>query len=250
MLPDEFLLLALLVCALVPLLLPFVAAPLWMRSRHRQAADPVYAPDDDTLPPAAKRIAAGLRELGFEDRGTWRHDGSTLATGRLILLEHPRTLDAAKVLVVTTGNRTSISLVFQTRFEDGDEAVTANTRVIAGFPAPPGVTVAWVPDVRDVASLHRVHEQFRDALGGARKRVGIGPDPAAFLRDGSARVQANWVATGYYAPDEVRGVLRPTWKGAVLITWRLLWPVKPLYRARRRRSTRRLLAELGVASGT
>jgi hypothetical protein len=60
---------------------------------------------------------------------------------------------------------------------------------------------------------------------------------------------ANWVATGYYAFDAVRGVVRPTWKGAALITWRLLWPVKPLFRARRRRATRQLLDRLGISLG-
>jgi hypothetical protein len=58
---------------------------------------------------------------------------------------------------------------------------------------------------------------------------------------------AAWVAGGYYAIDEERGVVRPTWKGAVLITWRLLWPVKPMYRSRRRRATRQLLERLGVS---
>jgi hypothetical protein len=57
------------------------------------------------------------------------------------------------------------------------------------------------------------------------------------------------VAAGFYALDEVHEVVRPTWKGAVLVTWRLLWPVKPLFRARRRWATRRLLDRLGISAG-
>ncbi|HJZ57653.1 MAG TPA: hypothetical protein VKE74_21985 [Gemmataceae bacterium] len=246
--PENVLLAALVGCLVLPWLLQFVAAPVRMRARSWQAADPVYTPDDeDRLSPTARLVAADLRAMGFEDRGTWRHDGAALATGHVILLEHPRTRDTAKVMVVTARTRRSLTLVFQTRFADGTEAVTANSRVIAGFPPLPGVTVAWLPEFRDAASLYRVHAQLRDALGGARERVGIGADPAAFLRDGSARSLANWVASGYYALDAVRGVVRPTWKGAALITWRLLWPVKPLFRARRRRATRRLLDRLGVS---
>jgi hypothetical protein len=55
------------------------------------------------------------------------------------------------------------------------------------------------------------------------------------------------VGAGYYEADEERGLVRPTWKGAVLITWRLLWPVKPLYRAVRRRATHQLFERFGVS---
>jgi hypothetical protein len=248
MLPPENLLLAALVgCLILPWLLQFVLGPVRMRARSWQSADPVYVPDDEGLLPPAACLAADLRSLGFEHRGTWQHHGAALATGRLILLEHPRTRDIAKVLVVTARTRKSVSLVLQTRFADGTEVVTANNRVIAGFPALPEVTVAWLPEFRDAESLYRVHAQLRGALGGAQERVGIGDDPAAFLRDGSVRSLANWVATGYYALDPVRGVVRPTWKGAALITWRLLWPVKLLFRARRRRATQLLLDHLGIS---
>jgi hypothetical protein len=248
--PETVLVAAAGACLVVPWLLQFVLAPARMRARSWQAADPVYTPDDeDRLPPAARIAADDLRALGFADRGTWRHDGSALATGRIILLEHPRTRDAAKVMVVTTRRGRSVTLVFQTRFADGTEAATTNTRHAAGFPPLPGMTVAWLPEVRDAEPLYRVHAQLRDALGGAGRRVGIGADPAEYLRDGSARSLANWVAAGYYALDAARGVVRPTWKGAALITWRLLWPVKPLYRARLRRATRRLLERLGISLG-
>ena len=250
MAPDS-LLLVLLGGLLLPWLLPFITAPIRMRSRSWQNTDPLYAPDDEGhLPEIARLAAADLRILGFEDRGTWRHDGAALATGWVVLLEHAQTLDAAKVLVVATRNRRSVSLVFQVRYTDGTEVVTANNRVTAGFPPLPGITVAWLPAIRDAVSLYRIHAQLRDALGGGRTRVGAGRDPAEFLRDGSARSLANWVATGYYELDEARGVVRPTWKGAVLVTWRQMWPIKPLYRARRRRATRRRLRQLGITAGT
>ncbi|MBO0699000.1 MAG: hypothetical protein J2P46_11445 [Zavarzinella sp.] len=236
-------------CLGLPWLLQFVVAPARMRARSWQAANPVYSPEDeDGLPTAARRAADDLRALGFRDRGTWRHDGSAQATGRIILLEHPRTRDVAKVMVVTTNRRRSVTFVFQTRFADETEAATTNTRHAVGFPHLPGQTVAWLPEVREAGPLYRVHAQLRDAIGGASERVGIGPDAAEYLRDGSARSLANWVANGYYALDADRGVVRPTWKGATLITWRLLWPLKPLYRARRRRATARLLERLGISA--
>jgi hypothetical protein len=248
--PETALLAALVGSLALPLLLPFLAGPVLMRARSWQSVDPVYTPDvENRLPATARRAAADLRVLGFEDRGTWRHDGAARATGRVILLEHPRTRDVARVTVVTALGRQSIVLGFQTRFADGTEVWTANNRTLTGFPPLPEVTVAWLPEFRDAVALYRIHAQLRDALGGASARIGIGADPAAFLRDVSTRSLANWVATGYYALDAVGGVVRPTWKGAVLITWRLLWPVKPLFRARRRRATRELLDRLGISWG-
>jgi hypothetical protein len=246
--PEDVVFAALVVLVVVPWLLPFVMGPIRMRSRSWQSADPVYSLDDEgRLPLAARRTAADLRALGFEDRGTWRHQGAALATGRVILLEHPRNHDVARVNVVAVRTRVSVTLAFQTCFADETEVWTANNRLLSGFPPLPGVTVVWLPELRDAAQLCHVHTQLADALGGARKRRGIGADPAAFLRDVSTRSLANWVRTGYYALDADRGVVRPTWKGAALITWRLCWPVKPLFRARRQRTTQQMLDRLGIA---
>jgi hypothetical protein len=191
-------------------------------------------------------LRAELRALGFADLGTWRHLGANRVTGRVALLEHPETFDVAKVLVIWSRGSESVSLMFQTRFADGTEAVTANNRVTAGFPRLPGITAAWLPEIRDPEELCEVHEQLRDAVARGQPRVGVGSDSAKFLRDGSRRIHANWVATGYYRLDDDRGVYRPTWKGAVLITWRLLWPIKPLFRAWRRHKTTRLLHRLDI----
>jgi|SRR5579864_1007619 len=248
--PENVVVVALLGCLVLPWLLSFLMAPIRMRLRSWQSADPVYSPDDERrLPLAARRAAADLRALGFEDRGTWRHHGAALATGRIILLEHPRTHDLVKVMVVTVHSRMSITISLQTRFADETEVWTFNSRNVGGFPPLPGVTTAWLPELRDAGQLHYVHAQLADALGGTRKRREIEEDPATFLRDVSTRSLANWVRTGYYALDAARGLVRPTWKGATLIAWRwrLHWPVKPLYQARRRRATRELLDRLGIA---
>jgi hypothetical protein len=57
------------------------------------------------------------------------------------------------------------------------------------------------------------------------------------------------VDCGYYYRDELAGVQRPTWKGAILMTWKLCWPVKPIRLALRRHGARRLLHELESESG-
>jgi hypothetical protein len=54
------------------------------------------------------------------------------------------------------------------------------------------------------------------------------------------------VATGYLFPDPDGACYRPTWKGAVLMTWRLCWPVSAIVRSARKRATASLLKTLGA----
>jgi hypothetical protein len=147
---------------------------------------------------------------------------------------------AAQEIVVTT-SPALLCLIMSVAL-----AKNQSSGVTAGFPQPPGISAAWLPEIRDAEELCEVHERLRDALAQGQPRVGVGGDAAKFLRDGSLRIHANWLATGYYRLDKDCGVYRPTWKGAVLVTWRLLWPIKPLFRAWRRRHTSRLLHRLGI----
>jgi hypothetical protein len=246
--PETTILAALVAAALIALLGPFVAGPVRMHRRSWHPTEPDFVPDDEAaLPAEAREVAAELRALGFADRGTWRHVGSPAATSRVAVLEHPRTLDAAQVIAVAAGSRRTVALALSTRFAGGEKVVTSNARVTVGFPQPPGLTAAWLPDVRDPEELFIVHAELRDAVGSGR-RIALGPDPAGVLRAEAAATIAAWLAAGFYRLDPTDDrKLRPTWKGAVLVTWRLLWPVKPLYRARRRRATRELLARYGIA---
>lgn len=65
-------------------------------------------------------------------------------------------------------------------------------------------------------------------------------DASPFLITGTAAVAFCLPAT------EKRDVYRPTWRGAFLMSWRLLWPVKPIVRVLRKRRAARLLSELGL----
>jgi hypothetical protein len=239
-------------CAALGLVISYVwvavAAAARVRFKHSLSAEARLEPwEDDDPEPEAERVLADLRELGFVVRGQWRHTGHSAATGIITLLEHPQTLDSAKVMVTSARSRRShVALVFQTRFADGTEVAAANNQLTAGFPPLPAVTVLWLPEERDPRRLYRIHEQLRDHVGAGRKCKPIGPDPLAFLVEGIERMHAHMVATGYFFHDPAGNVLRPTWKGAVLTTWRQLWPLRPIFRARRRRPTQRLLRELGI----
>ena len=224
-----------------------IRAPIRVRLNNWHSADSRYEPcGGNSLPPDLTQTVADLRDLGFVVRGHWRLTGHSTATGQITLMEHPQALDLAKLLVTAAGTRRQFAILFQTRFEDGTEVTTANNQLSVGLPSLPETTVLWLPEVHNARQLYAVHSQVRDSLGGAKKRLSVGQDPAAFLSEGRHRHCAHFVKTGYYYLDETRGVYRPTWKGAVLMTWRLLWPIRPFYRAWRRWPTRELLREQGL----
>jgi hypothetical protein len=224
-----------------------LTAPVRFRLRHWQSADTTYEPYLGKYQARdVARMAAVLRGMGFAVLGRWELDGHSPATGTVTLLEHPQTLDVARLMDVEVGASRQVTLALQTRFEDGMELFTANQRFTTGLPSPPEITAVWLPEVRQPGELYRVHGQVRDRLGDGKKRLPVGPDPAAFLGAATLRLLTLWVRTGHFYLDEARGVYRPTWKGAVRATWHHLPLVRLLYRAWRRRRTRKLLDELDV----
>jgi hypothetical protein len=219
-----------------------------VRLTHWHRADSSFEPcRGDELSPDMNRMIDTLVELGFGIRGHWRHTGHSHARALMTVLEHPRTYDVAKVLLTTSGRRRHLTLLLQTRFDDGTEVATGNNELTVGLPSPPEITGLWLPQVHDPRDLCRIHQQVSQALEAGKTRIAIGPDPEAFLIEGRDRVIAHHVETGYYSYDRIHDIMRPTWKGAILMTWRLRWPVRPLYFAWRQQRTQRLLRELDVS---
>ncbi len=247
LLPETHLLGVLALVAVLGYILLAITAPVLYRLRHWQSADMNYEPYRGKYRARdVARTIAVLRDLGFEVLGHWELDGHSPATGTVTLMEHPETLDVARLLDVELGASRQVTLALQTRFEDGKEVITANNRFTIGLPTPPEITAVWLPEVRDAAELCRVHSQLRDGLGAGKKRLPVGPDPAAFLSAATLRLLTLWVHTGCFYLDEARSVYRPTWKGAILATWKHLPLVRLLYRVWRRRRTRKLLDELDI----
>ncbi len=228
-------------------LLIIIQPPLRVRLKNWHSAEAEYEPcDRSALAGDVDGLVAGLEDLGFVVRGHWYLTGHSRASGQLTLLENPQTLDLGRVFVTVAGARRHVTVQFQTRFDDGTEVVTANNEITAGLPSLPETTALWLPQVRDARALYRIHQEVLEHLGAGKNRLPLGDAPYTFLSEGRRRTNAHHVQTGYFFLDESQGVYRPTWKGALLMTTRLRWPVRPLYRAWRRRRTSQLLCRLGI----
>jgi len=137
-------------------------------------------------------------------------------------------------------------LEFIRQFDGGTSLETSDSSELGVFPLPPGNEVWQFPDVGDARRLYRIHGALAGRSG---RRATPLPVPGAELAalgealDGALRSQ---IDTGYLEIEPSDGTYRPTWKGAFLMTWKLLPPWRWLRHVQRDREAARILAELGV----
>ena len=138
------------------------------------------------------------------------------------------------------------TITLSTKFADGTSVVTT-TFGDSLFPRDPRVRGLSLPKLRNTPLLVEIHRRRR-----ARVAPGVAavlPPPGEELRaliEEHAQALARIASAGYLAFDARRQRYRLTWKGAYLMTWKLLPPVRQLIRARRRAGARTELRELGI----
>ena len=243
------------------LLSPFLLAPIKIHASSWTNANPRFVPTDPEgpdVPPEAsdfyRECVADLAPLGFVTVRTYMApDLVPNAVGILSLLENRESGEGAKILTTvaeTRGRRkTGLLLAFFTEFTDGTEVGTSNTLVPRIYP-PLGPPIHWFvfPQLREADRLHAAHQALVGRVESGRlRRAPIGGDPDGYLNRTERRFLAHQLACGYYYLEEAAQLQRPTWKGAILISWKLLWPVKPIRREWRRWKAGRMIRALGLA---
>jgi hypothetical protein len=207
---------------------------------------------NETAREGIRRAVRDLGAEGFEVVANYRHRGGNARLLMVSVLFVNRAAGHfAQGFFVSIGSestyRETWNLVIRTRFADGFEMNTASSTSDTAFPTDPmsdSINPYWIRDGRLLWAIHRARIEG-DARKGQRRIV---PDPgkeAEFLNEDFRREIDHVVATGYYVPDEIAGRYRLTIKGAYLIIWRLLWPLKHLRRAARKRRAQSVLRELG-----
>jgi hypothetical protein len=240
-------------------LLPYVLGPVLIYFTLRISGKPVleeFSLDHPDLPRDVKGYLSQklqqVREDGFEPLGAY-YLGALVSNVRsfLVLAGNRSAHDLALVAVTYTETARGVELQqqhieYSTRFRDGTIIDTNNSEELSAWTPPPEQHVLSLPWIQDVRYLYRVHQA---AVGhwcpGGIKEWRPGEDPGAYLREALVEEVARQVPKGYVYRDAA-GDFRPTVKGAVLMTWKNLWPVPAIRKARRRRRGERLLRELAV----
>lgn len=251
----------LLAVLLAAVLLPFVLGPLLVKLGQKLRAQPAFErvePESSLIPSEAfPFFNATLRALapeGFREAGYLRQTGfAPNVETWLLMLENRPAQEAALALVgISTlpsqrGVKTR-QVDFSASWEGERSVTVSNGAFLPLFPATRGIVMQNFPDLDDPPRLLRAHRALvaRHAPPGVARRY---PPPGEFearLVQAMQRELARQVPTGYLWLDAPGEFYRPTWKGAVLMTWKLAWPASAIRRRLYGRRAARLLAELGV----
>lgn len=242
-------------------LLPFVLGPVLVKLGQKLRAQPAFErvlPESGRIPPDVfPFFNATLRALapeGFREAGYLLQSGFAphVETWLLMLENRPAQEAAVAIAAISTapGQRgVKTRQVDLSASWEGDRSVTvSNGAMLALFPATPGILIQHFPGLADPQRLLRAHRALvaRHTPPGAARRF---PPPGEFepwLVQAMQRELARQVPTGYLCLDPDGAFYRPSWKGAVLMTWKLAWPASAIRRWLCGRRARQLLAELGA----
>ena len=213
-------------------------APMAMRSGFRFAAHckPVQVPVDELPHGVSSHIRAQIRpmqSLGFELLGCYDCGVLTSNTRRFIAHFCNRTThDFANVSVATSPQKMSGYIEFSTRFGNGLTLETNTNSDLPLTPDNPEIHVFRFPEIREPRELYLVHRRLIEKYAGGQWAQG---EPKGQEIQRLVRVLEDYgprhakLAYMYLAPDGEAYFL--TWKGAILMTWRGLWPTSLIRRA-------------------
>jgi hypothetical protein len=248
---------------LLVLLVPYVVGPLLIHRTMKMSAEPRLLPfalDHPSLPLEVARdfqtVADQLRPAGFEPiAGFALPEQTPKVRAILLFLANRRARDVALASAMYTdkpaGPPQRIFYVeFVSHFRDGTVVHTNNAPQRGVFGPRPTHTAGRFPMVKEAGRLYRLHEALVERHPSGVKRFRLDEE---FAGDAQAAVAAGLVeemeaqlTTGYLYLSPQEKVFRPTWKGAFLMTWKLLWPAKAIRQLRQEREATRLMAELTV----
>ena len=241
----------------VGLLIPYVLGPMLVRTLTRWPAHPEidpYEPKDEVLPAQIgtffEDVATALAREGYAhetwliQRGMVQHTVSRMrvfvnereqatAIAYAIISDDPRASQFVSYLDVITHRR------------DGRHRLTNNAPRPSPYPPVPQRELEMFPQVRDPARLARLHRALcaRDGRPAPLPEE-FRQDTKRFAADAVRRELMYQVTTGYLALDDMGEHLRPTMRGATLMTWKMLPPTSWIVAWRIRRRAESLLALL------
>ena len=237
---------------LLPLLVKFSQS-----LRAGSAYEPLWR---EQLPPEVMafmdRTVWEMQTVGFVPAVLVRETGAVPdVTMYLVLFTSPATQDrAAAAFSIGSNELTTIrtpTVTFEAKFDNGFAVETGNFADAGVFPRDPSRNRMHIPKLKNVAVLYELHRRRRAKHGPRAARVVL-PPPGRELDEQRAEEAADKervCAAGYYWLDAAAGKYRPTWKGAYLMTWKLLFPIGWMRRRAKRLRARRELSELGLDPG-
>lgn len=236
-------------------LIPYLLGPILVKATQKLPARPelrVIDPQED-LPPEVHELFGGaiatLGAQGFSEMSFLLQEGHIAGqTVHMCTFANPRTNELAVATYIRQKEIRCPFVEYVTRFEDRSSVTTNNSTQVNPLAMLPHKRLVQLPGLADLRTLYAAHHA---AVGeGARPRVR--PAPAAgglkaLVIESMIEVYDEQCGVGYLYQDEAAAAYRFTWKGALLMTWQLCWPVKGILESRTKARGEALLMRHGLA---
>lgn len=200
------------------------------------------------------RIISELEALGFSLAGHLVH-GDALANlnSMFSLLVNRETKVSALVCRAFASNSIANQVVefvaFSTEFEDGSKIETSNIQILGIFAELPTRTKYNIPQLKDdVPRLYYIHlhyvAQRLESVAGLPERG----DEIRHFQENYEKEFLQQESLGYVYFDRTTERYRFSWRLAILGTWRLLWPVRPILLSSKKRRGRLIARAAGISN--
>ena len=234
----------------------YLGAPARTWLVHRSSANPDPRPVERgaLADISAKFMLAGLEPLaqsGFEPVAALelsRQANNAALYVMLVVNEKARDhgmVVAAFGLAGEEVNQSAFFTSFSSRYPDGFFIQTNNSQVRGAFPSAPNSIVNQLPSVKDVTRLYEIHQMIVEQEGRSQPKVLMSEfegGPVGYLRHSMREELARAQSSGYMRPTADATALRPTIKGAILMTYMHLFPFKAIGSAACRLKERKVLS--------
>jgi hypothetical protein len=245
----------------------FLVTPLMMSAIFRFEAkptinliDPVEVPLPAIVQDHFDHVETELVRRGFEDRGTVLLPSAVpnITTIARIYTNRSVAISAMATSMFSMPKPTASPRVrhvpylqFTTRYEGGEVFTTYNARIAGSFPRQPTTLKVRVPWITDVGQLYEIHTAITNARAGrGRKRLLLdevyGGDVAAFGQGVMREEMEQAADAGYLRLTRDGTQYVKTLRGAYMMVWKQMPPIKQLLARRERRQVEQILREVGL----
>jgi hypothetical protein len=220
--------------------MPYALLPLVIKASTTLSATPEFkAAAVDTLPSSASKFiqekVPKLEKLGFklccvlECPTAGSHVQNYVA---LMTNEQEKIFALVTVIISPLADGDAIKthyLELVTMYENEHSLSTLNSSELPGFPKTKENRKVQVPQIQDEVRLLAIHEAAARDFGKDKKTyLPKVEDWSAYTAEQVVKEYSKAVQQGYLFLDQTGKDFRTTWKGAYLMTWGQLWPVKPM----------------------
>lgn len=235
-------------------LIPYILGPILVKATQKLPGKPelrAIDPQED-LPPEVHELfgdaIAALGAQGFSEMSFLLQEGQIAGqTVHMCTFAHPQTNELAMATYVQQKEIRVPFVEYVTRFEDRSSVTTNNSTQVNPLAVVPHKRLVQLPGLADLKTLYAAHH----AAVGESTHPPVRTAPAAgglkaLVIESMLEVYDEQCAVGYLYKDEAACVYRFTWKGALLMTWQLCWPVKGILEARMKARGEALLMRHGL----